>query len=94
MSLISNDKYTTADINGKEENVKTVVQAYIATVEGSTDAEKRINLPILKGYLHQTVDYVQANLPAGVTRVDGFVIGPILQEVCNEKIAALPVVEE
>lgn len=91
MSLISNDKYTMADISGKEENVKTVVEAYVDSIAGSTDDEKRVNYPyIKKSLLHGAVDYVMANLPAGVTRVDGLVIQPILDEVCAEKLAALP----
>jgi len=34
-----------------------------------------------------------AHLPTGVTRVDGAVIKPILEQVITEKIASLPVEE-
>ena len=95
MPPLNDDSYVQADVSGKETETKAVVSTYVATLEGGTDDEKRKNLPIIKKeYLHGAVDYVNANLPSGVTRVDGYVIRPLLDEVCNEKIAALPEVVE
>jgi len=64
---------------------------FIETLEGRTDEDKRINLPILKKrYLQSCVDYVEDNLPPGLARVDGYVTEPILVAQCDIKIAALP----
>lgn len=93
MTLIDNDSYQSPSIEGKEADVKSVVEAFVDSVKGDTEDEQRINLSILKNRLHMAVDYVMVNLPSGVERVDGSVIQPILDEVINEKLAELPIPE-
>ena len=94
MTLLENDLYIKADITGKESAVKTVVDNFVESKKGSTEDEQRVNLPyIKKHYLLLAIDYVMAHLPDGVDRVDGACIRPLLDEVCNAKINALPIIE-
>jgi len=89
--MFENNSYQQAIIEGHETAVKNRVVAFVDSelVEGK---ERQI-LSKLGNYLHSAVDYVMAHLPTGVTRVDGAVIKPILEQVITEKIASLPVEE-
>ncbi len=85
-----NKSYDKADVVGYETDVQSVVEAFVDAVEGSTNDEKRRNLPVIRKLIHEAVDHVQANLPAGVTRVDGYAVQPVLESVVDTRIAALP----
>lgn len=89
--LPDTERYVQADISGQESKVATKVGEFIDAVKGATNAEKRRNLPVIRRLIHEAVDYVQADLPVGVDRVDGYVVQPILEVVVDERIAALPV---
>jgi len=91
---LENTGYIHADISEHEGDVKDVVAAFVDSLAGGTDDEKRVNLPKIKILLQDAVDYVMNNLPDGVGRVDGYCIEPLLNEVCNEKIAELPEPEQ
>ena len=94
--MLEDNKYFSPSIEGHETAVKNRVVSFVESVIGSTDDEKRIDLPKVSDYLHQAIDYVMNDLPTGVERVDGEVIRPILSLVVKEKIDALPeqIVEE
>jgi len=84
--------YTSPTIEGYEEDVKSVVETWASAVLSTkTDSEKRTLIPQFKSALHLVVDFVMANLPEGVERVDGKVILPILEQVAKDKLAELPV---
>jgi hypothetical protein len=89
-----NQIYEEANIEGKESEVKSIVSNFVDSQSGETDEEKRVNLPLVKKALHGAVDFVMANLPDGVNRVDGYVIEPILKEVVENRISNFSVDEE
>lgn len=89
--LPDTERYAKADVAGHEGDVAARVGEFIDAVQGTTDAEKKKNLPVIRRLIHEAVDYVQADLPAGVERVDGYVVQPILEAAVDERIAALPV---
>jgi len=91
--MLEDISYQTADIVGKESNVKTKLGTFVDSIKGESESVQRINLPKIKKELHMAVDSVMDDLPNGVERVDGSVIQPILNEVVNEKIAKLPVIK-
>ena len=89
--MIEDNTYKSPSIEGHETATKNRVVSYVESemVEG----QERLILSKIGNYLHLAVDYVMANLPNGVERVDGAVIDPILKEVIAEKLASLPVEE-
>ena len=93
MSLLESNNYVVPDVSGHEEAIKNRVESFVDSLVGETDEEKRINLPKIKNLLHGAVDAVMEDLPSGVDRVDGTIIKPVLDEVVNEKLSALPVEE-
>jgi len=94
MTLLENKIYVPADITDKENDVKIKIDNFVESLKGSTEDEQRINLPIIKKMVQKAVSYVMLNLPTGVDRVDGACIRPLLNEVVDGKINALPVIEE
>lgn len=86
--MINDNIYVSPIIEGHESKVKSIVVSYVESemIEG----KERLILSKLEKYLHLAVDYVMANLPTGVERVDGNVITPILKEVITEKLVSLP----
>lgn len=86
--MINENIYVSPNIEGHESKVKSIVVSYVESemIEG----KERLILSKLEKYLHLAVDYVMANLPTGVERVDGNVITPILKEVITEKLVSLP----
>ncbi|MFW6173393.1 MAG: hypothetical protein ACOC5T_06580 [Elusimicrobiota bacterium] len=88
--MFEEDTYEKADISENEDEVKTVVETFVDNNKGDTTELQRTRLPKLKNKKQEAVDFVMNNLPTGVTRVDGYVIGPILKTVVNEKISELP----
>lgn len=61
--------YVIANIEGKEDSVELKVQEYVDSVDVPN--------------LQDAVDYVMSHKPAGVTRVDGYCIQPILNDILN-----------
>lgn len=95
MAIIEKNIYKNVDISGHETAVKNKIKTYVESIEGETDDEKRVNLPLIKKHkLHDTIDYIMNDLPDGVSRVDGKSIRPILIKVIDEKISELPVQKE
>ena len=97
MELFEKETYKKADISGKEKSVKTKVTNFVKSFLSDDIETNRERLAIAldnRLVLHACVDYIMENLPAGVERVDGDCIKPILTEVVNKKIAELPVIEE
>jgi hypothetical protein len=87
----SPDRYKTVSLDAMQtEAVRTKVAAFVAAVSGATDEEKRRNLPKVAKLVHDATDYVQADLPSGVIRVDGTSVKPLLESVVEEAITALP----
>jgi len=72
-------------VDEKKTTVKSVVSNLIKTYKQDAGTLNK-----LKKDLHLVVDHVQAHLPDGIDRVDGYSIRPILDEVIQESIAALP----
>jgi hypothetical protein len=87
------DLYVPADISGKESVVKAVVEDFVVLAMGSTVEEQRVKLPFIRKAIGDAVSYVVENMPDGVSKVDGYVIEPLLIQVVDEKIGALPSVE-
>ena len=92
--MFEEDKYTIPSISSAEDAVKSVVSDFVDANKGETVDLQRGRLPKIKNYIHECVDYLMSNLPAGVERVDGYIVKPFLKQVCNEKISELPPVEE
>jgi len=77
----------------KKTDVETLVENVILDFAGSTDDEKRANLPKLPGnvsVIHAVVDELMSNLPSGVERVDGYTVRPLIKKIVLEQISKLP----
>lgn len=91
MIYISKMSYVSPTLNTtQQQDISAVLVDFLTIHEGSTDAEKTINLPRLNKLIHPAVDYVTSNLPNGVERVDGNVIKPLLNIAVNYKLSLLP----
>ncbi len=89
--LTDRDAYKHADIEGHIPAVKKMVKAYVNSVKGESVEDQRANLPFIKKHeLNNCVTYVMENLPAHVTRVDGYCVKSILIEVVDKMIKDLP----
>lgn len=85
-----NNQYVIADISGREDVVKEVVESFVESVIGDDVEVQRMRLPIVRTAVGDAVSFVVKQIP---DRVDGYVIQPILEQVVDEKIAELPVEE-
>lgn len=89
--MFDTNSYRQINLNVSQSiEIKGVVSDYVNSMSGSVDDEKRSRLSRLSKMVPSAVSYVMGNLPVDVERVDGFVIRPILKEVCSEKILQLP----
>lgn len=64
--------YYSPNVSGKEAAIKKVLQDFVQSHDEKT--------------VHNAVVFVQANLPAGVNRVDGTVIEPLLISVLKGEL--------
>ena len=97
-TVLSDEKYKVAIVDeAKKPDIETMIKAKVLEFAGSTDDEKRANLPRLKKntlMIHAAVGEVMKNLPAGVERVDGHTVRPLIDKIVNEEIGKLPVPKE
>lgn len=76
------DVYVSANIEGKEEDVKVVVKNYFDSLVDKSEAS-----------VQSAVDFVMNNLPSGVSRVDGYCVEPLLVQVKSEQVVEEPIEE-
>ena len=97
-TVLPDEEYKVANIDEeKKPDIETLIKAKVLEFAGSTDDEKRANLPRLKKntlMIHAAVGEVMKNLPAGVERVDGHTVRPLIDKIVNEEISKLPVPKE
>lgn len=70
--------YKSPNVAGHEKALKNIIREFLATAQVDP-----------KTCLHELVVYTMQRLPAGLERVDGWVMEPLLKEVVAEKIQAV-----
>lgn len=89
--MFDNDGYVKASVDVVK--VESVVSVFVDSfLTGDAVNDRRV-LSVLGNRVQDCVDFVMGNLPVGVSRVDGYVVRPILEKVVSVKLNDLPVEE-
>lgn len=84
--------YVKAVITGHEASVKSMVEDFVDSVKSNDVDKQRIRLPMIRKMVGDAVSFIVDDMPVGVTKIDGYVVQPILESVVDKKIADLPVI--